>query len=819
MAGQERTILDYTVEGSEDSQIPQSLPVLALKDLVAFPFMIAPLFVTRDSSIAAIEDAIDRDRTVLLVAQKRADIEDPGKEDLYTIGTVGVLMRMFKLPDQRIRILVQGLSRARLKKCEKKGNFLVAQIEPIEEPEANEDDPEIAALVREVKEKVKSATELGRTFPPEVLVVLENLEDPGRLADLVASNLDLNVPDSQSVLDIVHPVQRLSRIHQILTNQVELLNVREKINSRAKVEIDKSQREYFLRQQLKAIQSELGEADDFSEEISQYRDQVETTMLSAEARQETLRQIQRLERMQSDSAEAAIVRNYLDWMLSLPWSKSTTDTLDLRKARSILDREHYDLEDVKTRIVEYLAVLKLKQNLKGPILCFVGPPGVGKTSLGRAIATALGRKFARISLGGVHDEAEIRGHRRTYVGAMPGKIIQTLRYAESDNPVFMLDEVDKTGTDSRGDPAAALLEVLDSEQNSSFRDNFLGVPFDLSRVLFIATANLLDTIRPAFRDRMEILTLPGYTEHEKLKIARRYLIPRQLSAHGLSSRDLRITDAAVKTIVDIYTNEAGVRNLERAIASICRKTARRVAEGEARCQSRVATKELQDFLGAPRKIRSRLLPQDTVGVATALAWTPTGGEVFFVESIGMKGRGKLLMTGQLGEVMKESAQAAMSYARSRAAQLGIDLSLFGHTDFHIHVPEGAIPKDGPSGGVALAISLISTCTRKPVRQDVAFTGEITLRGRILPVGGIKEKVLAAQRSRVRLIVVPKDNQADLREIPETVRDKIEFQLVEDMDEVVRVAFRENLTGRRTVAAVRQDAAHPPLSPLPMKPRR
>ncbi|MFB3902944.1 MAG: endopeptidase La [Acidobacteriota bacterium] len=816
---QDRTVLDYSAEGSDDSPIPHVLPVLALKDLVAFPFMIAPLFVTRDSSIAAIEEAIDRDRTVLLVAQKRADIEDPARDDLHEIGTVGVLMRMFKLPDQRIRILVQGLSRARVKTCEKKGNFLFAQIEPIEEPETNEDDPEIGALVREVKDKVKSASELGRSFPPEVLVVLENLEDPGRLADLVASNLDLDVPDSQSVLDIVHPVKRLSRIHQILTNQVEMLNVRERINSRAKVEIDKSQREYFLRQQLKAIHNELGETDELSEEISQYSDLVEATPLSAEARQETLRQIKRLERMPGDSAEAAIVRNYLDWMFSLPWSKSTIDTLDLRKARAILDREHYDLEDVKTRILEYLAVLKLKQNLKGPILCFVGPPGVGKTSLGRAIATALGRKFARISLGGVHDEAEIRGHRRTYVGAMPGKIIQTLRYAESDNPVFMLDEVDKTGTESRGDPAAALLEVLDPEQNSSFRDNFLGVPFDLSRVLFIATANLLDTIRPAFRDRMEILTLPGYTEHEKLKIARRYLIPRQLSAHGLSAGHLRITDAAVRTIIDGYTNEAGVRNLERAIASICRKTARRVAEGESACQLQVATRDLQDFLGVPRKTRTRLLRQDTVGVATALAWTPTGGEVFFVESIGMKGRGKLIITGQLGDVMKESAQAAMSYARSRAPQLGIDLLMFGHTDFHVHVPEGAIPKDGPSGGVALAVSLISTCTRKPVRQDVAFTGEITLRGRILPVGGIKEKVLAAQRSRTRLVVIPKDNQPDLRELPETVRAKIQFQLVEDMDEVVRLAFRDNLSGRRAVAALRQDAAHSAVSPLPMKPRR
>ncbi|RPI28795.1 MAG: endopeptidase La [Acidobacteria bacterium] len=818
MPGQDRTAHDYSAERTDESEIPQTLPVLPLKDLVAFPFMIAPLFVTRDSSVAAIEDSIDRDRTVLLVAQKSSETEDPAKEDLYEIGTVGVLMRMFKLPDQRIRILVQGLSRARVKACEKRGNFLVAHVEPIEEPEADEDDPEIEALVGEVKEKVKSAGELGRSFSPEVLVVLENLEDPGRLADLVASNLDLDVPDSQSVLNIIQPVKRLARVHQILTNQVELLNVREKITSKAKVEIDKSQREYFLRQQLKAIQTELGETDDLSEEINQYRETAQQIDLSPEARQETLRQIRRLERMPGDSAEAAIVRNYLDWMLSLPWSRSTTDNLDLQKASQILNKEHYDLEEVKTRILEYLAVLKLKQNLKGPILCFVGPPGVGKTSLGRAIATALGRKFARVSLGGVHDEAEIRGHRRTYVGAMPGKIIQALRYAETNNPVFMLDEVDKTGSDSRGDPAAALLEVLDPEQNCFFRDNFLGVPFDLSRVLFIATANLLDTIRPAFRDRMEVLTLPGYTEQEKMRIARRHLVPRQLSAHGLEPKDLSLTDASLKSIIERYTNEAGVRNLEREIASVCRKIARRVAEGE-KARYRIAPKDLLDYLGVPRKSKSKLLRHDTIGVATALAWTPTGGEVFFVESIGMKGRGRLIMTGYLGDVMKESAKAAMSYARSYAAQLGIDLSLFAHTDFHIHVPEGAIPKDGPSAGIALAVSLLSTCTKKPVRQDLAMTGEITLRGRILPIGGIKEKVLAAQRSRIRSVIVPRANQPDLRDIPESVRNKIEFLFVEDMDEVVRIAFRENMPKRRTFPALTHDPADAPLAPVPMKSRR
>jgi len=789
MAGHDRTVLDYSAGGFEESQIPVVLPVLALKDLVAFPFMIAPLFVTRDSSISAIEEAIDRDRTVLLVAQKSPDIEHPGKEDLHDIGTVGVLMRMFKLPDQRIRILVQGLARARVKTCERKRNFLVAHIQPINEPEINEDDAEVEALVREVKEKVKSAGQLGRSFSPEVLVVLENLEDPGRLADLVASNLDLDVTDSQSVLDMVHPIERLERVHQILTSQVEFLNVRQKISSRAKIQIDKNQREFFLRQQLKAIQAELGEADDFFEEINQYRESAAQARLSLEARQETLRQIKRLERMPGDSAEAALVRNYLDWMLSLPWSKSTIDNLDLAKARQILDKEHYDLEEIKTRILEYLAVLKLKKNLKGPILCFVGPPGVGKTSLGRAIAEALGRKFVRVSLGGVHDEAEIRGHRRTYVGAMPGKIIQALRYAETDNPVFVLDEVDKMGADSRGDPAAALLEVLDPEQNCSFRDNFLGVPFDLSRVLFIATANLLDTIRPAFRDRMEVLTLPGYSEHEKIKIARRYLVPRQFVAHGLRPNDFKITDSALRTIIEDYTNEAGVRNLERAIASMCRKIARQIAEGQ-EATSRITTKELSGILGAPRRSRARARRQETIGLATALAWTSAGGEVFFVESLAMKGKGRLTITGHLGEVMKESAKAAMSYARSRAAQLGIDLALFTQTDFHIHVPEGAIPKDGPSAGVALAISLISTCTRRPIRQDIAMTGEITLSGRILPVGGIRQKLLAAQRNKIQTVIVPRGNQPDLSEIPETLRNKMEFHLVDDMDDVVPIAFRD-----------------------------
>jgi ATP-dependent Lon protease len=818
MTTNERTVVDYPFEATEDCQIPRQLPVLALKDMVAFPFMIAPLFVTRDSSIDAIEDAILRDRMVLLVAQRDSQVEVPEIDDLYKIGTVGVLMRMFKLPDQRVRILVQGLARARITGSERKDGFLLAQVETIEEPDDElDEDVEVDALMRSTKDKAQSASELGKGFSPEVMVVIENLESPGRLSDLIASNLDLPVPISQSILETLVPADRLLLVHDMLLRELEMLNVQERISTQAKGEIDKSQREYFLRQQMRAIQTELGEGDDLPEEVRGYRDRIEELHLPAEARQEAVRQVNRLERMQTDSAEAAIVRNYLDWIVSLPWAVTTEDNLDLRKARQILEKEHYDLETVKTRIIEYLAVMKLKRNLRSPILCLVGPPGVGKTSLGKAIAKALGRKFVRISLGGIHDEAEIRGHRRTYVGAMPGKIIQALRYAESANPVIVLDEVDKMGADSRGDPAAALLEVLDPEQNHSFRDNFLNVPFDLSRALFVTTANVLDTIRPAFRDRMEVLTLPGYTDQEKLRIAHRYLVPRQIMGHGLSAQQLKISESAIREIIASYTNEAGVRNLEREIASICRKIARRVAEGESE-NYRVTRKEIFEYLGLPRKMKDDLLRRDTIGVATALAWTPTGGDVFFVESIGMRGTGKLTITGQLGEVMKESAQAAMSYARGRAGRLGIDLNAFEDTDFHIHVPEGAIPKDGPSAGVALAVSLISASAHQPVRHDVAFTGEITLRGRILPVGGIKEKVLAAQRSRIRTILLPKANQPDLHEIPEPIRRKIEFVLVENMDDAVRLAFRDSSPPRPRAQKYRH-RSDTPGSPLPMKPRR
>jgi ATP-dependent Lon protease len=817
MTTNDRTVVDYPFEAADDSHIPRRLPVLPLKDMVAFPFMIAPLFVTRESSIAAIEEAIEKDRMVLLVAQRDSESRVPEAEDLYEVGTVGVLMRMFRLPDQRVRILVQGITRARITGAERKDSFLLADIRSFDEPADDEDENlEVEALMRSTKDKAQSASLQGKGFSPEVMVVIENLESPGRLADLIASNLDLPVPVSQSILETLVPLDRLALVHEVLSRELEMLHVQEQITNQAKGEIDKSQREYFLRQQMKAIQTELGEADDLSADVLGYRQRVAELQLSEEARQEADRQINRLQRMQSESAEAAIVRNYLDWIVSLPWGRSTEDNLDLGKARQLLEKEHYNLEAVKTRIIEYLAVMKLKRNLQGPILCLVGPPGVGKTSLGRAIAKALGRKFVRISLGGIHDEAEIRGHRRTYVGAMPGKIIQALRYAERDNPVMVLDEVDKMGSDSRGDPAAALLEVLDTEQNHSFRDNFLNVPFDLSRVIFVATANVLDTIRPAFRDRMEVLSLAGYTDLEKLRIARRYLIPRQIAAHGLSPQQVRISEGAIKEIISSYTNEAGVRNLEREIASICRKTARRVAEGEPAVNQQISRKQIFEYLGPARRMKNDLLRRDTVGVATALAWTPTGGEVFFVESIGMRGSGKLTITGQLGDVMKESAQAAMSYARGRAGRLGIDLTAFEDTDFHVHVPEGAIPKDGPSAGVALAIALISASALQPVRHDVAFTGEITLRGRILPVGGIKEKVLAAERSRIRTILLPKANQQDLLEIPEPIRKKMEFVLVENMDDAVRLAFRDHSVRRRVQNY--RDRSDSPTSPLPMKPR-
>jgi ATP-dependent Lon protease len=657
----------------------------------------------------------------------------------------------------------------------------------LHEPEDIEKSIQSEALVRNVREGLDKASALGKNIAAEVMILAANVDEPGRLADLTAANLDLKVHEAQELLEIQDPFLRLKKVYEFLTMELELLDVQSKISSEAKGEMDKLQKQYFLRQQIKAIQKELGEDTEIQEEIRGFQDKLKKMKVAQEVREELEKQISRLSQMHPESAETAVVRNYLDWMFALPWNKTTKDNLDLKSAKEILDEDHYGLDKVKERVLEYLGVRKLSKTIKGPILCFVGPPGVGKTSLGRSISRALGRKFIRISLGGVRDEAEIRGHRRTYVGAMPGRIVQGLRRCGSNNPVFMMDEVDKIGADFRGDPSSALLEVLDPEQNFSFSDHYLGVPYDLSQVVFITTANLLDPIQPAFRDRMETLHLPGYTEEEKLQIALRHLVPKQIKENALDEKLISFTRGAVQKIISLYTREAGVRNLEREIASICRKVARKVAEGK-KSLTKITSQNCEKYLGPPKIFRDQLQKENRVGVATGVAWTAAGGELLFVEATKMKGKGTLTLTGSLGDVMKESAQAALSFARAHVKELGIDGKIFSQNDFHIHIPEGAIPKDGPSAGVTMATSLISICKSREARWDVAMTGEITLTGNVLPVGGIKEKVLAAQRAGVKNFILPLPNKKDLIDIPKNITKDINFIFVKDISEVLKNAL-------------------------------
>jgi ATP-dependent Lon protease len=762
--------------------IPKELPVLMLRDIVVFPYMVVPLFVGREKSKNAIDHSLSSHRMIFLLTQKNMEIEEPKREDVYDVGTVALVMRMLKMPDGRVRILAQGLVRAKIEELYEEKPFYSAKINVVRELEDEEKSIEVEALIRNVRSGLEKASTLGKNIPPEIMIIAANVEEPGRLADLTAANLELKVEEAQGTLGIFNPFQRLKKIYEFLTKELELLDVQSKISSEAKGEMDKLQKQYFLRQQLKAIQKELGEGSEIQEEIKGYQEKLKKLKVSKEVREELNKQIDRLGQMHPESAETAVVRNYLDWMFALPWNKSTVDNLDLRKAKAILDEDHYGLDKIKERIVEYLGVRKLSKKIKGPILCFVGPPGVGKTSLGRSIARSLGRKFIRISLGGVRDEAEIRGHRRTYVGALPGRIVQGIRRCGSNNPVFMMDEVDKIGADFRGDPSSALLEVLDPEQNYSFRDHYLGVPFDLSRVMFITTANLLDPIQPAFRDRMEILQLPGYTEEEKLQIALRHLIPKQIEENALNEKLISFTRGAIKKIISLYTREAGVRNLEREIASVCRKVARKVAEGKTR-MTRITSQNIEAYLGPPKIFKDQLLQNDRVGVTTGVAWTASGGEILFVEASKMKGKGNLALTGSLGDVMKESAQAALSYARAHGDEFGINNQIFSRNDFHIHIPEGAIPKDGPSAGVTIATSLLSVCTDLKVKWDVAMTGEITLRGNVLPVGGIKQKVLAAQRAGVKKMILPSANKKELIDIPKKVKKEMEFIFVDEIKEV------------------------------------
>lgn len=778
------------VKDDKDIEIPDTLPVLPVRDIVVFPYMILPLFVGRDISIKAIDHALAGNRMVMLLTQRDLNVDTPALEDLYSIGTVCMIMRMLKLPDGRVKILVQGVSKAKVEKFLQNEPFFTAKIKKIEEDKPGQVKIEDEALIRNVKEQLDKAVSLGKTILPDMMVVIENIDDPGKLADLIASNLGLRTEQSQEIMEMSDPIERLRRVSEILTREIQLLTIQQKIQTEARGEIDKSQREYFLREQLKAIQRELGDIDERAEEAREFRKKIEDAQMPEKVKKEAEKQLRRIEKMHPDSAEAGTIRTYLEWLTELPWSKSTKDQIDIKAAEKVLNEDHYDLEKVKERILEYLSVRKLKEKMKGPIICFIGPPGVGKTSLGKSIARALGREFVRMSLGGVHDEAEIRGHRRTYVGALPGRIIQGIRQAGTNNPLFMLDEIDKLGSDFRGDPSSALLEVLDPEQNNSFMDHYLAVPFDLSNVMFITTGNMADTIPGPLRDRMEIIYLSGYTNEEKLQIARKYLIPKQMDENGVTSKILKISDSAVLKVISHYTREAGVRSLERELANLCRKVAKKYVESTKK-NFDITSANVEKYLGVPKFLPEEEIKKDEVGVSTGLAWTESGGDLIYIEATIMKGKGNLTLTGQLGDVMKESAQAALSYVRSRASRLGINEETFANTDLHIHVPAGAIPKDGPSAGITMATAISSALTGKPVRRDVAMTGEVTLRGRVLPIGGLKEKTLAAKRMGIKTVLIPMRNKKDLEDLPPYVKEEMNFILVDNMDDVLKTALAGN----------------------------
>lgn len=770
---------------NEEILIPDQLPLLPVRDVVVYPYMILPLFVGREASIKAVNEALAKDRLIFLAAQKEIADENPSPENIYPIGTIAMIMRMRKLPDGRVKILVQGLMKGTALDFTQEKPFFIAKVKQIKEKIASREQVEVEAVMRTVKEQLEKVISMGRVLSPDILMVVDDITDAGRLADLVASNLGLKVSEAQELLEVFDPADRLKKVNEILIKELEILAMQARIRSQARDEMTKSQREYFLREQIRAIKTELGDTESKSEEISELRAKIEAAKMPEEVYQEAIKQAGRLERMHQDASEATIVRTYLDWLVDIPWSRVSQDNLDLNIAQKVLDEDHFGLKKIKERILEFLAVRKLKPKGKGPILCFLGPPGVGKTSLGKSIAKAMGRKFVRISLGGVRDEADIRGHRRTYVGAMPGRIIQGLKQAGSNNPIFMLDEIDKLGADFRGDPAAALLEVLDPEQNFSFRDHYLNLPFDLSNVMFIATANMIDTIPAALRDRMEVITLAGYSEEEKLSIAKRFLIGKQTEENGLAPHQLEFTDEAIERVVEQYTQESGLRNLERNIAAICRKVAKKFATEEVKGDQVVVNgNSVPKYLGPPRNLKEEERERDEVGVVTGLAWTQFGGDILNIEVTMMKKMGGgVILTGSLGDVMKESAHTALSYIRSKAAFYGIDEKVFSRYEIHVHVPQGAIPKDGPSAGVTLATAILSLLTGNPVRKDVAMTGEVTLRGKVLPIGGVKEKTLAALRHGVKEIIIPYRNHKDLDDVPKELRKRCKFQLAKEVNEV------------------------------------
>ncbi|MFP4111347.1 MAG: endopeptidase La [Desulfonatronovibrio sp.] len=774
--------LEEAKAGEAEIDIPSTMPLLPVRDIVIFNYMILPLFVGREKSVQAIDTALNNNRYLLICTQKDEQTEDPGPDDVYQTGTVALIMRMLKMPDGRLKVLVQGIGRARIKKFTQTDPLDMVEVEMVKDREFTDPTSESEALLRAAREQSEKILGLRGIDAAEIMAVLNTVDDPGRLADLVASNLRMKPTEAQKILECEDPLQRLRMVNEQLIKEVEVASMQAKIQNMAKEGMDKAQREYFLREQLKAIRKELGDVSESGDDLDQLRESLKKAGLPSRVMKEAEKQLQRLENMHPDSAESTVARTYLEWLVDIPWKKKTRDQLDIKQAEKILNQDHYDLEKVKERILEYLSVRKLNPKMKGPILCFVGPPGVGKTSLGQSIARSLNRRFVRMSLGGMRDEAEIRGHRRTYIGSMPGRIIQGMKDAGSVNPVFMLDEIDKVGADFRGDPSSALLEVLDPEQNHSFTDHYLNVPYDLSRAMFVCTANILDTIPSALLDRMEVIRIPGYTEQEKVKIAKKYLLPRQISENGLSKENVQISDNVLKDIIRNYTREAGLRNLEREIGSVCRKIARQVAEGK-KGPFRVTRQSLAKMLGIPRfqnEDRDKELP---AGVAIGLAWTPYGGEILHVEVSLMPGKGKLILTGQMGDVMKESAQAALSYAKSRSRQLGFDEKLLDKRDIHIHVPAGATPKDGPSAGVTMVAALVSALTDKPLPNDICMTGEITLRGRIMPVGGIKEKILAAVSADITRVIIPDSNKRDFGEVPADLRKNIQASGVENIDSI------------------------------------
>ena len=770
-----------------DAEIPGILPLMPVRDVVVFTDMVLPLFVGREKSVRAVQEAVAKEGYLFLATQMDPAIENPDTDEIFTTGTVSRVLRMLKLPDGSVKILVQGFAKAKIVNYTRRRSLYRVKVEMLQEPAVDNISLEIEALMRNVREHCEKILILRDEMTGDVITILKSVEEPGKLADLVASNLSLNIEDSQQLLEVTDPMERLKKVNNLLSREVQLSTMQAKIQSDVKEEISRSQRDYFLREQVRAINRELGESDESLLEMDEYKKKIKRARMSKEADKEANKQLKRLEQMHPESAESTVVRTYLDWLVDMPWSTSSKDVIDIKRAQEILDKDHYGLENVKNRILEYLSVRKLNRKMKGPILCFVGPPGVGKTSLGQAIARALKRKFVRISLGGIRDEAEIRGHRRTYIGALPGRILQGLKQCHTNNPVFMMDEIDKLGADFRGDPSSALLEALDPEQNSGFSDHFLNLPFDLSKVMFILTANATDTIPSALLDRMEVINLAGYTEEEKMAIAFKHLIPRQVKENGLKSRTLTVSPGAMRQIVSEYTAEAGVRNLEREISTICRKAARQIAENRQK-KFQVTRGNLHKFLGVAKFIPEMDQEQSQVGLATGLAWTQVGGEVLYVEASLIGGKGELIVTGQIGDVMQESARAAVTYTRANIASFGVKKKDFENLDIHIHVPAGAIPKDGPSAGIAMATALISVLSNKSVRNDVAMTGEVTLRGRVLPIGGLKEKALGALRGGIRKVIFPEKNRKDLAEIPKNIRRKIEFIPVNSMKQVLELAL-------------------------------